>query len=275
MKVKLIDYTQDALTLLLYTKNTRLKSELTIDQINDWQESKRLEHLAYMRDTIKSSWEFVNYTFEITGVTRAFTHQLVRTRNGRYAQESMRTVDVRNAEVTHTDPMSNEHWRLWRPAVHNTMVTYGKLIEAGMPPQDARGILPTNVCTSIIAQFSLRTLHEMASVRLCTRTQGEYQDVFRAMKAAVVEVHPWADDFIQVACVNTGVCVFPRYTECPIQEWTFTKDAYQPTMMKKIKKVWEETRHEAVPVAKDGVTMDAPDKFDDGTIENFKKGLPG
>ena len=135
------------------------------------------------------------------------------------------------------------------------MNVYIDLLGCGMPPQDARGILPTNVCTSIIAQFSLRTLHEMASVRLCTRTQGEYQDVFRAMKAAVVEVHPWADDFIQVACVNTGVCVFPRYTECPIQKFTVNGDAFYPELKNRIKKAWSENRHEAVPVVKDGRTM--------------------
>jgi len=258
MKVELIARDWDALTLLLYTKNTRLQAGQTFQDIQQWPEEKKLEHLAYMRDTIKSSWEFVNYTFEITGVTRAFTHQLVRTRNGRYAQESMRTVDVRAAEVHRPNFDSIIHDNNWDIMADDAMQNYEQLVDSGVAPQDARGILPTNVCTSIIAQFSLRTLHEMGAVRLCTRTQGEYQDVFRAMKKAVVEVHPWAEDFIQVACVNTGVCVFPRYTECPIQEWTLNgqrvTDSYDETKSV-IKKKWGETRHEAVPVAKDGRTM--------------------
>jgi flavin-dependent thymidylate synthase len=255
MNVNLLDHTDRALELLLYTKNTRLQGGQTLYDIWQWPEEKKLEHLAYMRDTIKSSWEFVNYTFEISGVTRAFTHQLVRTRNGRYAQESMRTVDVSEAEVKIPDG-SYEGREYFGEVSDAIMDDYKYLIEQGMPPQDARGILPTNVCTSIIAQFSLRTLHEMAGVRLCTRTQGEYQDVFRAMKAAVVEVHPWADDFIQVACVNTGVCVFPRYKECPIQQYTYTDhEAKHDGVRAKIKQRWEENRHEAVPVAKDGVTM--------------------
>jgi thymidylate synthase ThyX len=135
---------------------------------------------------------------------------------------------------------------------------YAELIKRGLPVQEARGILATNITTSIIAQFSLRTLHEMANVRLCTRTQGEYQDVFRMMKAAVIEVHPWADDFIQVACVNTGVCVFPRYKECPIQKETYNNEGSvnnHQYRKDQIKKAWEQNRHEAVPVAKDGRTM--------------------
>jgi len=262
MKVELIDHTQDALTLLLYTKNTRLQGKKTFEDIQCMLESERMEHLAYMRDTIKSSWEFVNYTFEITGVTRAFTHQLVRTRNGRYAQESMRTVDASQAKVKTPYGLGHPAEELFDSYAEEAMVNYQNLIFNGMPPQDARGILPTNVCTSIIAQFSLRTLHEMASVRLCTRTQGEYQDVFREMKAAVVEVHPWADDFIQVACVNTGVCIFPRYTECPIQQYTHNNIALHNHNYTKanVKAVWEDCRHEATPVAKEGMTMGEADK---------------
>ena len=149
----------------------------------------------------------------------------------------------------------------WDEVVEDVMYRYECMINSNVPPQDARGILPTNVCTSIIAQFSLRTLHEMANVRLCTRTQGEYQDVFRAMKAEVVEVHPWADDFIQVACVNTGVCIFPRYTECPVQKVTLNGgvlEDYNDTYTgykERIKATFETTQHEAVPVAKDGMTM--------------------
>jgi len=260
MKVELIDHPLFALELLLYTKNTRLQGGQTLQDIIHWPMEKKLEHLAYMRDTIKSSWEFVNYTFEISGVTRAFTHQLVRTRNGRYAQESMRTVDVSGAEVKAPDfaefnPGQEFMTLKWNRMADDAMMHYKELIEDDVAPQDARGILPTNVCTSIIAQFSLRTLHEMAQVRLCTRTQGEYQNVFREMKAAVVEVHPWADDFIQVACVNTGVCVFPRYTECPIQEETYNARSTYEFRKRKVKEAFDNIRHEAVPVVKDGRTM--------------------
>ena len=82
MKVKLISYTQDALELLLLTKNTRLANDglLTLDDIKGWSHDKKMQHIGYMRDTIQSSWEFVDYTFKISGVSRAFTHQLVRTR---------------------------------------------------------------------------------------------------------------------------------------------------------------------------------------------------
>jgi hypothetical protein len=109
------------------------------------------------------------------------------------------------------EPFGPHEW--FDKACEEGFRTYGELIRTGVPPQDARGVLPLATSVSIIAKFNLRTLSEMAKVRLCTRTQGEYQDVFREMRARVVEVHPWVDEhrFIEVHCVAQGTCAFPRY----------------------------------------------------------------
>lgn len=199
MKVSLVNYTQDAKNLLLFTKNTRLMNvEDAYEEIKSWPEEKKQAELDYMLKTIKSSWEFVDYTFEIRDVTRAFTHQFVRTRTGSYAQQSQRTVSMEGFGY-YTPPRieENEHVRL---VYHQTMeminMRYQQLLELGMPAEDARGVLPTNIHTNIVAKFSLRTLHETAKSRLSPRAQGEHQEVFKKMIACVVEVHPWAEPFL-------------------------------------------------------------------------------
>jgi flavin-dependent thymidylate synthase len=247
MTVTLLSHTPDALNLLLRTKNTRLK--LNSDP-STWSDAQRAEHLAYMRDTIKSSWEFVDYTFQIDGVTRAFTHQLVRTRTGSYAQESQRTVDVRDNQVLTPEPEP----AVWRHAVEQVMGAYADMINSGTPAQDARGILPTNVTTSIIAKFTLRTLSDMARVRLCVRTQGEYQTVFRAMRDVVLAVHPWAEDFIQVECCASGTCAFPRYGRTQCTFWDPSMDRTDIITATRVK-FWSGARQVAVPVAQNGRTM--------------------
>lgn len=252
MRVELISYTPDALTLLLRTKGTRLAHG---DDPAKWPEAKRLEHLAYMRDTIKSSWEFVDYTFEISGVSRAFTHQLVRTRDGSYAQESQRTVDVRdhgwNPLRSGTKKQNEAHDVMMRAGV----IAYAKEIDDGVPVQEARDLLPTGIHTSIIAKYSLRTLSHMAEVRLCVRTQGEYQDVFREMKKRALEVHPWAEPFIRVGCAIDGICRFPRYTACPIQPLTYNARPQHRQFVETIVEATDRIRHEATPVARGGKTM--------------------
>lgn len=253
MKVSLLNFTDDALVTLLRTKGTRLSN--FDDDPSNWTTEKKKEHLDYMLDTIKSSWEFVDYTFRIEGVTRAFTHQLVRTRTGSYAQQAMRVVDARDFEVSVPDSVD---WNktaaaAWFDTVEDIMKAYGTMVDAGIPIQDARGILPTNIETSIMAKFNLRTLHEMAKLRLCTRTQGEYQNVFRSMRDLVLFHHPWAEPFLEVHCVATGTCAFPRYgkAECPV----YLPEMDNTGVREAAKNIFWSLRHEASPVAKDGKAM--------------------
>ena len=199
MKVKLINYTSDAKNLLLFTKNTRLMNEDdAYAKIKDWPEDKKQAELDYMLNTIKSSWEFVDYVFDIREVTRGFTHQFVRTRQGSYAQQSQRTVDMEGfdyyvPEEIEKYPAGKHHYD---EAMKTINEYYQKLRNSGVNPEDARGILPTNIHTNIVAKFNLRTLHEMAKSRLSPRAQGEYREVFKLMVAEVIKVHDWAEPFL-------------------------------------------------------------------------------
>lgn len=246
MKVTLIDFQKNALEILLYTKDTRLQGEQSLADIIAWPIERKLEHLEYMRHTIQSSWEFANYILKIEGVSRAFTHQLIRTRNASYAQESQRTVDVRESEYTSTND------DILDAEIEYIINVYGQAIDRGVQIQNARGILSTNINTNIIIGCNLRALSHMAELRLCKRTQGEYQEVFKAMKDAVLQVHPWADKFIQVHCVKTGLCAFPNYNECPVREYTVS---ISDDMKRIIQSAWENTQHVANPVAENGRAM--------------------
>lgn len=251
MKVTLINHTQDALNLLLGTKNTRMGNG--DDPVESWSDEKKADHLKYMLGTIKSSWEFVDFIFHIENVTRAFTQQLERTRSGSYAEQSLRAVDMTDgsAYIPPNAMLSVKHHTLFAASYQDAFDAYEELIKNGLALQDARGVLPINTLTSITCKFNLRTLHEMAKVRLCTRTQGEYQDVFRAMRQAAIDVYPWVEDFIQVACVADGRCAFPNYgpDRCPVWEPILRFTDGDRQMMKE--SFWSK-RHEANPVASGG-----------------------
>ncbi len=285
MKLTLLSHTPNALELLLFTKQTRLSMDAGLmEEITAWPMAKKLAELNYMLGTIESSWEFVDYTFSIEGVSRAFTHQLVRTRAASFAQQSQRTVDMSGFEYVTPDAFLKESEELikdnldsegsdleqrYHTHMRYTNTAYEQLCDMGANPQDARAILPTNVATSIIAKFNLRTLSDMAEKRLCYRTQGEYQTVFRAMRDAVLQIHPWADEFIRVACAKRGVCQFPNFKECPIKPGIFNPDTggmwpnldgspiwerlmvagkyVSPLTKSEIQVRWEGTRFEAVP----------------------------
>ena len=201
MKVELINATSDAVNLLLFTKNTRLMNDDdSYSKIMDWSDEKKQSELDYMLNTIRSSWEFIDYTFDVRDVSRGFTHQFVRTRQASYAQQSQRTVDMVGFSYYTPDRFyepENEYQKLiYDQAMESINMNYQQLRELGIPAEDARGILPTNIHTNIVAKFNLRTLSEMAKSRLSPRAQGEYQQVFKLMVKEVVKTHPWAEPFL-------------------------------------------------------------------------------
>lgn len=199
MKVSLISTTPEAKELLIFTKSTRLTmSPGLMDEIRGWPEEKKLAELEYMANTIPSSWEFVDYVFLIEGVSRAFTHQFVRSRQGSYAQQTMRVLNMGEYDYVYTDRVKNDIRArgLVDIANENIRLTYNELIKLGLPAEDARGILPTNISTNIVAKFNLRAFVDLAKSRTGGRTQGEYQKVMNAMCDEVLAVHPWAEKFL-------------------------------------------------------------------------------
>lgn len=199
MKVTLIDYTVDAINKLIYTKATRLtQGEDTRKSIREMSEVEKEAQLNYMANTVPSSWEFVNYTFEIVGVTRAFTHQLVRTRTGSYAQQAMRITNMQDFNYYIGPSIKNSALcrELYEDCMGYINRTYARLLDAGAKPEDARGVLPTNIHTNIIAQFNLRAFADLVKKRTSLRAQDEYREFMELAVAAVLDVHPWAQKFI-------------------------------------------------------------------------------
>lgn len=213
MEVRLIDCTGNgnpdphyAARLLVYTKNTRLEQGLeTRAKIAAMSEEELTKELAYIATTIRSSWEFIDYTFEIRGVSRAFTHQLVRTRTASYAQQSQRSVNMEDFETVIPDNVRNSEVQsqLWDFCSAVINQTYKKMIEQGLSAQDARGLLPTNIKTNIIMKANLRTIADMIPKRKNLRAQDEYQAFAGMIEDCVLGVHPWAKPFLSPERLST------------------------------------------------------------------------
>ena len=81
------------------TKNTRLMNdEGAYDKIKACTRANKMEHLDYMLNTIKSSWEFVITHLILEMCQRGFTHQFVRTRQGSYLNNLRELVDMTGFE---------------------------------------------------------------------------------------------------------------------------------------------------------------------------------
>jgi flavin-dependent thymidylate synthase len=258
-KVYLLDYTKDADAMLIFTKNTRhLDDPGGLESIKKEHQGYKDAQLEYVFNTISGCWEFVDYTFLITGVTRAFTHQLVRHRVGvAFAQQSLRLpAEGRKWDYLATGKCNPEKGYPESPdetldgyeydipysyykAISKSFRAYEDLVRNGADAQDARGVLPTNVLTNIMMKINLRALSEMTHVRLCVRAQGEFQDVVKQLVALAVEVHPFVEPVMGPECVVKGVCKFPRFDGCPIKaRHTFLQRGTLDGIKRRIREDW-------------------------------------
>jgi flavin-dependent thymidylate synthase len=206
--VTLIDYTgagsldpaRYAANILIYTKSTRLKMDPgLILHIESWPYPKIIEELKLIANTNPGSWEFIYFTFLIEGVSRAFTHQLVRTRTASYAQQTMRTVDMENwtYEIGPSivkDENISQHYIY---TMKEIALSYKHLIELGAEIEDARGVLPTNIHTNINMSINMRNWVNLVRKRDSVRVQNEYHKVIDAMIIEVERVYPWIHIFIK------------------------------------------------------------------------------
>ena len=142
------------------------------------------EKIAHVLDTVISSGhlstlEHASYTFAIEGVSRAMTHQLVRHRLASYNQQSQRYVTFSDEPefVCPQSVVDAGAQQLFDDAVQAAFEAYRALVDAGVPAEDARYLLP-NACESkIVVTMNIRELLHFFSLRCCNRAQWEIRAV--------------------------------------------------------------------------------------------------
>jgi flavin-dependent thymidylate synthase len=168
-----------------------------LSDVKHWERGHYFDEIV--KTKLKAPFEFVKFHFLLEGVTRSFTHQLVRQRTAVYAQESLRFAVKENLDEEVAMPPSliglpaDHPWRvLWAQSLNKTDDTYNALIADGMPAEDARGLLPHNVTTRVHYSTDLRALQDHAGNRLCTQAQFEWRVVWVRIIEAIRNYRPHA-----------------------------------------------------------------------------------
>lgn len=136
--------------------------------------------------------EHASFTFAISGVSRALTHQLVRHRMASYSQQSQRYVKLtRPGYVTPPTVKGNaEAQKLFKETVESTFKAYRQLMEFGVPTEDARYVLPNAAETNLIVSMNARELLHFLELRLCLHAQWEIRSLASKMLQEALKVAP-------------------------------------------------------------------------------------
>lgn len=202
------------------------KGEVVRDLADVTDEERKMYLEEIQKTVLKMPMEAVHMHFMIEGVTRGFTHQMVRQRTAAYAQESTRFAvkeDMKTAtalppslegtwsleeivqlqiaedadrgfKTSHNDAVEIA-WKTadakqrarfkWDHAVDTMGDAYMEMVNDGIPAEDARGLLPTNITTRLNYITNLRSWYDTMAVRVSDQAQFEWRKVAMHMALAM------------------------------------------------------------------------------------------
>ena len=224
MKIKLLRYTPDAELLCgaAALTSTRSGSPSEILEKMDSETAKRVIKRVAGYGHI-SVIEHASFTFSIEGVSRVMTHQLVRHRIASYTQQSQRyvTYDALEKYVVPPNITNNtEAKKVFEETLQGISEAYQKLLNMGIPKEDARFILPNAAKTNIIVTMNARELRHFFNLRCCARAQWEIREVATEMLKQAKKVAPALFENAGPSCIELGYCSEGKMKppECNIEE---------------------------------------------------------
>lgn len=175
-----------------------------------------------------SALEHASFTFGAEGLSRAASHQLVRHRVASFSQQSQRYVKFDEVEAVIPPSIAADPARLsaFEGKLTELWRFYAEMLDAGVPAEDARYILPNAATTKIVITMNARELRHFFSLRLCNRAQWEIRLLAEGMLVEAAKVAP-----LLFASAGPG-CVSNK--KCPEGDFTCGKAAAVKKHLKKL-----------------------------------------
>jgi thymidylate synthase (FAD) len=144
------------------------------------QKAKAVKHYSVL--------EHASFTFSVGGVSRALTHQLVRHRLASYSQQSQRHVKLDPFEYVippsikdGIDTRFPKTEDIFKETMNQIKTAYSILIKRGIPPEDARFVLPNACTTNIVITMNARELLHFFHLRCSSHAQWEIREMANRM----------------------------------------------------------------------------------------------
>lgn len=151
----------------------------------------------------------VSFMFSVSGVSRAFSHQLVRHAVGHaYEQRSQHYRTERNFSSV-IPKVINEDEHIAGPYMEfmeQAQEMYDFLMSEGVTKDDARFVLPNAVETQLVWTANLEGLVNFIKARSCRVNTPEIMAVAIATRKIVVDLFPEMKNFLGPTCFTQGMC---------------------------------------------------------------------
>ncbi|WP_254271195.1 FAD-dependent thymidylate synthase [Haloarcula marina] len=175
-------------------------------------------------------FEHPQITFAVEGVSRSCMAQITRHRHVSFDVQSMRYVsfddvdpaDVREGEMVVVPPSATdpdwvgrnqktdavdeetvgERAEIFRDTIENAVQSYQDLLDLGMPPEDARFVLPIGTEVNMVMSMNARMLMHVADMRAAADAQWEIRELTEDLLDIAAEWCPLTFDYYESEMKN-------------------------------------------------------------------------
>lgn len=166
----------------------------------------------------ESVFEFADFTFFITDVSRALLAQLTRHRIASFAVRSQRYCDEKEFKCVLPPSIEKAGQKdLYDSFMTACNETYSALLACGVPKEDARMVLPNACSTSLEMKMNGRELMHFCNERLCNKAQWEIRELANEI---VKELKATAETYFDYGLAEFAKYLVPKcevrgYNICP------------------------------------------------------------
>ena len=165
-----------------------------LDKMDKQELEDRLLYMLKSRP-ISVAIESAKFMFRLTGISRAITHQLVRHRAMAFGQQSLRVSNpgcdpIRLPQAFFDTKVDEDVMNKTIKTLDKLKPLYFELIAAGVPPEQARAVLPIGITTKICVTMTLRDMMDYFRARTSKIAQGEHDYMVHLMIDTMKEEQP-------------------------------------------------------------------------------------
>lgn len=212
MKVKLIAYTPEPEKLCGSAAAVAYSSEGLEENYNKPEENSRKILNFCVNSGHHSITEHAVFTFDVQGISRACSHQLVRHRLASYTQQSQRYVKFDELDYVMPPEVENSDQKeKFGEIMKNLANSYKELLDSGIPAEDARYLFPNAAKTNIVVTMNARELIHFFRLRCCNRAQWEIHELADSMLKEAKKAAPTLFKNSGPNCVK-GPCTEGKFT---------------------------------------------------------------
>jgi thymidylate synthase (FAD) len=144
------------------------------DTTDPIKNNKRIKHLMKVKHL--STLRHAIATFRVEGISRACSHQFVRSKHLDFLQRSQRYCSEDGFEVVKPE-MTVVQELCFQETITHIHSTYDALVASGMKKEDARMVLPNAATTELIVTGNLQSWKDFIALRTVPAAQYEIRQV--------------------------------------------------------------------------------------------------